>query len=310
MMDAMRILLAGASGFLGTRLADRLRGAGHEITRLVRRPPERPDERHWWAAPGEPSPALVAQADAVINLAGVGVGDKRWTAGYKSRIRSSRVDTTGTIAAVIRRLPAQDRPRALLQGSAVGWYGETGDRRVAEDAPAGTGFLADLCRVWEAATRPAEDAGTRVTLLRTGLPLDQHGGLLKPQMVPFRLGLGGRLGNGRQWLPWIALADWLDAAEFVLQRDDIAGPVNLVGPDPVTNAAFTEAFGRVLHRPTVTFVPGFALQVALGEFAGEALRSQRVMPGVLSRAGFTWNHPTVESALRAALETPQPSAAR
>jgi uncharacterized protein (TIGR01777 family) len=224
-------------------------------------------------------------------------------------IRSSRVDSTGTIAAAISKLPAQDRPQVLLQGTAVGCYGDTGDRRVTEDAPAGTGFLADVCRVWEAAARPAEDAGTRVALLRTGLPLDARGGLLKPQMILFRLGLGGRLGNGRQWVPWMAISDWLDATEFVLERGDIAGPVNLVGPDPVTNAAFTEAFGRVLHRPTVTFAPRWALQVALGEFADEALRSQRVMPGVLSQAGFTWKHPTVESALRAALESPQPAAA-
>jgi uncharacterized protein (TIGR01777 family) len=308
MMGVMRILMAGASGFLGTKLADRLRGAGHDITRLVRREPVGPDEKSWQPSAGELDPTLVAQADTVINLAGAGVGDKRWTAGYKSLIRSSRVDSAGTLARAIKQLPAEDRPQVLLQGSAVGWYGDTGDRPVAEDAPASVGFLADVCRVWEAAARPAEDAGIRVALLRTGLPLDEHGGLLKPQMVPFRLGVGGRLGNGRQWVPWIALTDWLAATEFVLNRADIAGPVNLVGPDPVTNAAFTEAFGRVLRRPTVTVVPGFALQVALGEFAGEALRSQRVLPAVLSRAGFTWKHPTVESALRAALH-PEPTPA-
>lgn len=294
--------MAGASGFLGTELADRLRGAGHDVTRLVRRDPATSDERSWRPSAGELDQALVAEADAVVNLAGAGVGDKRWTAAYKSVIRSSRVDSAGTIARAIKNLPAADRPQVLLQGSAVGWYGDTGDTPATEEAPAGSGFLADVCRVWEAAARPAEDAGTRVALLRTGLPLDERGGLLKPQMVPFKLGVGGRLGNGKQWVPWIALADWLDATEFVLNRSDLAGPVNLVGPEPVTNAVFTEVFGRVLHRPTLTFVPGFALQVALGEFAGEALRSQRVVPGVLSRAGFTWNHPTVESALRAALE--------
>jgi uncharacterized protein (TIGR01777 family) len=148
-----------------------------------------------------------------------------------------------------------------------------------------------------------------VALLRTGLPLDADGGLLKPQMLPFRMGVGGKLGNGRQWVPWISLLDWLRAVDFVLERDDIAGPVNVVGPEPVTNATFTEVFGRVLNRPTVMPIPGIALQVALGEFAGEALRSQRVLPGVLSRAGFAWEHPTVESALRAATAEKQ-SAAR
>jgi uncharacterized protein (TIGR01777 family) len=304
----MRILMAGASGFLGTRLADRLRASGHDITRLVRRPAQQPDEATWTPSAGQLDPALVAAADAVINLAGVGVGDKRWTAGYKSEIRSSRVDSTGTIARAVKTLDAADRPRILLNSSAVGWYGDTGDRRVTEDAPAGSGFLADVCRVWEAAARPAEDAGTRVVLLRTGLPLDSEGGLLKPQMLPFRLGVGGKLGGGRQWMPWIALADWLRAVEFLLDTE-VAGPVNIVGPEPVTNAAFTEVFGRLLHRPTVMPIPSFALQVALGEFAGEALRSQRVMPGVLSRAGFTWNHPTLESALRVAL-APEERAAR
>jgi uncharacterized protein (TIGR01777 family) len=219
------------------------------------------------------------------------------------------VDSTGTIARAIKTLPAADRPQVLLQGSAIGWYGDTGDDRVAEEAPAGSTFLADVCRVWEAAARPAEDAGTRVVLLRTGLPLDEHGGLLKPQLIPFRLGLGGRLGSGRQWQSWIGLGDWLSAVEFLLDRGELAGPVNVVGPDPVTNRTVTEVLGRVLHRPTVTVVPGVALQVALGEFAAEALRSQRVLPGVLSRSGFTWNCPTVESALRAAL-TPAQNATR
>ena len=305
----MRILIAGASGFLGTPLIERLRAAGHDVTRLVRRPAEAADEATWRPSQGELDPALLAAADVVINLAGAGVGDKRWTAAYKSQLRSSRVDSTGTIARAIKSLPEADRPRTLLQGSAVGWYGDTGDRRVTEEEAAGRGFLADLCRVWEAAARPAEDAGVRTVLLRTGLPLHESGGLLKPQMVPFRMGLGGKLGNGRQYVPWIALSDWLGAIEFLLDLESLSGPVNVVGPEPVTNAEFTEVFGRVLKRPAVTFVPGFALHVALGEFAGEALRSQRVMPGVLTRAGFRWAYPTLESALRAALnQTPSAAA--
>ena len=300
--------MAGSSGFLGTHLAGRLRGAGHEVTRLVRRAVRSSDEAPWDPASGQLDAPLVAGAGAVINLAGVGIGDKRWTAGHKNAIRSSRVDSTGTIAGVIAQLPAQDRPPVLLQASAVGWYGDTGDREVTEDAPAGTDFMADVCRVWEAGTRPAEDAGTRVVLLRTGLPLDEHGGLLKPQMLPFRLGIGGKLGGGKQWVPWIALADWLRAAEFLLDRDDIGGPVNVVGPRPVTNAMFTEVFGRLLHRPTIMPIPGAALHLAVGGLAGEALKSQRVLPGVLRRSGFTWTCPTLESALQAAL-TSGPKAA-
>jgi uncharacterized protein (TIGR01777 family) len=297
----MRILMAGASGFLGVPLVRRLREAGHDVTRLVRRPATDADEATWQPSQGQLDPALVAGADAVINLAGAGVGDKRWTAGYRSVIRSSRVDTAGTIARAITQLPEGDRPRTLLQGSAEGWYGETGDRRVTEESPAGQGFLADVVRVWEAAARPAEDAGTRVVLLRSGLPLHQDGGLLKPQMPIFRAGLGGRLGSGKQYWPWISLDDWLRAVEFLLEHEEINGPVNLVGPEPVTNAEFTETLGRVLHRPAVLLVPGFALQVALGGFAEEALGSKRVMPAVLSRAGFQWIHPTIESALRVAV---------
>ncbi|MEV6599318.1 TIGR01777 family oxidoreductase [Actinoplanes sp. NPDC051346] len=304
----MRIVMAGASGFLGTTLAEQLRRGGHEIVRLVRRPAEAPDEATWNPSGGQLDPTLLVGADAVINLAGAGVGDKRWTARYKSLIRSSRVDSTGTIARAIRQLTADDRPRVLLQSSAVGWYGDTGDQEVTEEAPAGTGFLADVCRVWEAAARPAEDAGTRVVLLRTGLPLNAHGGLLKPQMPLFRLGAGARLGGGKQWVPWIALEDWLDAAEFLLRRDDLAGPVNLVSPHPVTNATFTRTLGKVLNRPAILQVPGIALQVALGEFAHEALRSQRALPRVLERSGFVFTHPTLESALRAAISDDSPAA--
>jgi uncharacterized protein (TIGR01777 family) len=304
----MRILMAGSSGFLGTRLADHLRAAGYDITRLVRRPARSADEAPWDPSSGQLDGSLVAGADAVINLAGVGIGDKRWTARHMDAVRSSRVDTTGTIAQTIAHLPAADRPAVLLQASAVGWYGDTGDSEVTEEAPAGTDFLADLCRVWEAAARPAGDAGTRVVLLRTGLPLDDDGGLLKPQILPFRLGIGGKLGDGKQWVPWVALADWLRAAEFLLERGDIAGPVNVVGPEPVTNATFTKTFGRLLHRPTIMPIPGPALRLVLGGLAGEALKSQRVLPGVLHRSGFTWTCPTLESALHAAL-TPEPSAA-
>ncbi|MGW4500394.1 TIGR01777 family oxidoreductase [Micromonospora sp. NPDC004336] len=300
----MRILMAGASGFLGTRLAHRLTADGHRVTRLVRRPPHTPDERQWNPPAAQLDPAAVAEADAVVNLAGAGVGDRRWNDGYRQLIRSSRVDTTTTLAITIAGLPAGDRPRVLLNSSAVGWYGNTGDRTVEEDAPAGEGFLADVCRVWEAATRPAEDAGVRVVRLRTGLPLHRDGGLLKPQLLPFRLGIAGRLGSGRQWLPWISLADWLDAVVFLLARDDVAGPVNGVGPAPVTNAEFTRELARQLRRPAIVPIPAVALKVVLGGFAHEALTSTRVLPGVLTDAGFTYRHPTLRTALQAALTTP------
>ncbi|MBM7490058.1 uncharacterized protein (TIGR01777 family) [Micromonospora luteifusca] len=297
----MRILLAGASGFLGTRLADRLVADGHQITRLVRRAPRVPQELRWDPAAGQLDPAAVAGSDVVVNLAGAGVGDKRWNDDYRRLIRTSRVDSTTTLATTIAGLPAADRPKTLLNSSAVGWYGNTGDRVVEEDSPAGEGFLADVCRVWEAATRPAEDAGVRVVRLRTGLPLHRDGGLLKPQLLPFRLGIAGRLGSGRQWLPWISMADWLDATLFLLDHDDIAGPVNVVGPNPVTNAEFTREFARQLHRPAIIPIPALALKVALGGFAHEALTSTRVVPTVLTRAGYPFRHPTLPEALHAAL---------
>ncbi|RKN50898.1 TIGR01777 family oxidoreductase [Micromonospora endolithica] len=297
----MRILMAGASGFLGTRLATLLTADGHRITRLVRRAPRSEQERRWDPAAGQLDPAVVAEADAVVNLAGAGVGDKRWTDEYRQLIRSSRVDSTTTLAVTIAGLPAAERPEVLLNSSAVGWYGDTGDRSVEEDAPAGEGFLADVCRVWEAATRPAEDAGVRVVRMRTGLPLHRDGGLLKPQLLPFRLGIAGRLGSGRQWLPWMSMTDWLHASTFLLARADIAGPVNLVGPSPVTNAEFTRELARQLHRPAVVPIPGLALRVVLGGFAQEALASTRVLPGVLTGAGFDFRHPDLSSALHAAL---------
>nr|BFE65957.1 TIGR01777 family oxidoreductase [Dactylosporangium thailandense] len=295
----MQILIAGASGFLGQRLIPHLREAGHQVTPLVRRPP-RPGEVRWDPTAGVLDGTVVAAADAVINLAGAGVGDKRWTAQYKKTIVDSRVDTTRTLARAIAAAPK--RPKVLLNSSAVGFYGDTGDRVVDESSPAGEGFLADVCKVWEAATRPAEDAGTRVALLRTGFPLDPAGGLLKPLYLQFKLFAGGRMGDGRQYLPWISVPDWLAAVVFVLERE-LSGPVNLTGPEPVTNAEFSETLARVMHRPNLLPVPGFALKVAVGEFGGEALASQRVLPAVLMREGFPFAHRTVEEALQQAVSS-------
>ncbi|MEU6206596.1 TIGR01777 family oxidoreductase [Micromonospora musae] len=297
----MRILMAGASGFLGTRLVDRFTADGHQVTRLVRRPARTPDERQWQPSAAQLDPAVVADADAVINLAGAGVGDRRWNDEYRRLLRSSRVDSTTTLAITIAGLPAEDRPKVLLNSSAVGWYGDTGDRAVEEDAPAGEGFLSDLCRVWEAATRPAEDAGVRVVRLRTGLPLHRDGGMLKPQLLPMRLGISGKLGGGRQWWPCLSLADFLSAVTFLLDREEVAGAVNVVGPAPVTNAEFTKELARQLHRPAIMPIPALALKIVLGGFSVEALSSSRVLPGALTRAGFTYRHPDLRSALQSAL---------
>ncbi|RKR87330.1 hypothetical protein BDK92_1605 [Micromonospora pisi] len=299
----MRILAAGASGFLGSRLVDRLRAEGHEVVQLVRRPAAHASQVQWDPAAGQLDPSVLASTDAVVNLAGAGVGDRRWNDRYRELLRTSRVDTTRTLAESIAALPAADRPGVLLNASAIGWYGDTGDRVVTEESPAGEGFLADMCRVWEAATGPAENAGVRVVRLRTGYVLHRDAGFLKPQLLPFRLGIGGPLAGGRQWMPWISLADWLAAVELLLARDDVAGSVNVVGPEPVTNAEFTRELGAALHRPAVLPVPSFALRILLGGLAVEALTSARVRPGVLPRTGFTYQHPDLRSALHAALHT-------
>lgn len=304
----MRVLIAGATGFLGGAVADRLRAGGHRVIRLVRRPAAGPDEVSWQPAAGELDPAAVAEVDAVVNLAGSPLGTtigrlqlpvRPWTAGYREQFRSSRIDTTATLAKAIAA--AGRKPAVFLAGSAAGWYGDTGDTEVDEGAPAGDGFFADTCRVWEAATGPAEEAGVRVVRMRTGFPLHRSGGLLGPQLLPYRLGLGGRIGNGRQWVPWISMTDWLAAVEFLLERDEIAGPVNLAGPAPVRNAEFTKVLGDLLHRPTVIPLPAPVLRLALGEFGRDAVTSKRVLPGVLTGADFTFTHRELRPALAAAL---------
>ncbi len=297
----VKVLMAGASGFLGSRLRVRLATAGHEIVQLVRRAPTGPYQRQWNPERGQVSAADLAGADVVVNLAGTGVGDKRWDEAYRRLLASSRVSPTGTLARAIAALPEGGRP-ALLNASAVGYYGDTGDMEVDEGSPNGGGFFGDLCQQWEDATAPADKAGARVVRLRTGFPLDASGGLLKPLLLPFRLGVGGRLGSGRQWLPWLSMRDWLSAVEFLLAHPEITGPVNLVGPEPVRNAEFSRALGRVLHRPSLTMVPRFALRVAIGEFANEALAGQRARPAVLTRCGFDFQDSTVESALRSTLD--------
>ena len=291
----MKILLSGASGFLGSRLIPHLRDGGHETVQLVRREPADASQRRWNPAAGVIEPSALNGVGAVINLTGANVGGHRWTPAYKKLLVDSRVDATNTLARAIAA--ADPRPRTFVSASAVGYYGDTGDNPVDEQSPPGDGFLADLCRLWEAATRPAEEAGCRVVHTRTGFPLAKDGGLLKPLYYQFLLFAGGRMGNGKQYLPWISIPDWLNAITYLLEHDDIAGPVNLTGPEPVANAEFSAALGRVLHRPGLVPVPGIALRIAVGEFGGEALASQRVLPRVLVAHGFPFAHRSVEEAL-------------
>jgi uncharacterized protein len=296
----MRIVMAGSSGFLGSALAGRLRADGHEVVRLVRRPADGPAEISWNPSAGVLDRSALAGAGAVINLAGAPVA-RRWSDRYRKQLVSSRVDSTGTIAAALAGLPAGARPPVLVNASGVHWYGDTGDRQVEEDQPPGEGFMPDLCRVWEAATRPAEDAGVRVVRLRTGYPLHRSGGFLKPQLPAFRLGLGTKLGSGRQWQPWISLADWLGAVDFALSHPELSGPVNMVGPAPVSNADFTRELAAAVHRPALLTVPGSTIRLGLGGLGASMLDSLRVMPAALTRAGYQYRHPTLKSALEAAL---------
>jgi uncharacterized protein len=292
----MRIVVGGSSGFIGTALVDRLRAAGHEVVRLVRRDSAAPDEITWRPSVEPLDPSTVDGADAVVNLAGIGVGTHRWNAAFKALIRASRVNSTQALASAIAA--AATPPRVLLNASAVGFYGDTGDHEVDESAPPGSGYFPAVCQAWEAATEPAEAAGIRVAHLRTGLVVGPGGGVLKPLLPLFRFGLGGPLGNGRQWMPWISLADEVAAIEFLLTADAVAGAVNLTGPAPVTNREFSRTLGRVLHRPAVLPVPAFALRIVVGEFGAEAVRSQRVLPAVLAGAGYRFEHADLESALR------------
>ena len=295
----MRVAVAGSSGLIGTCLVAVLRSAGHEVLRLVRRAPAAPDERGWDPPAGRLDPGALDGVDAVVNLCGHGLGLQRWNEERKQAIRDSRIVPTEVLAGAV----AEHGVPVLVNGSAVGYYGNTGDAVVGEDAPVGSGFLAGLCADWEAATAPAEQAGARVVRLRTGIVLSPSGGMLGPLRPLFRLALGGRLGDGRQYLSWISLDDAAAAVRFVLEHDDVSGPVNLTGPAPVTNAEFTHALGRALGRPAPWVVPAFALRLVLGEFADEgALAGQRAVPRVLERHGFTFAHPSLGAALTAATQ--------
>jgi uncharacterized protein (TIGR01777 family) len=291
----MKIVVSGASGLIGRPLVARLRGDGHDVVQLVRREPRSAHEVRWDPATGHLDPSALEGVEGAVNLSGAGVGDKRWSSGYKRVIRDSRVDSTRTLATALAAL--DPLPSVLLNGSAIGYYGDRGDTELTEQSSAGDGFLAGVVVEWEAATRPAEDAGVRTAHLRTGLVMSRKGGAFGRLFPLFRLGLGGRLGSGSMWWSWITLEDEVAAITHLLTHD-VSGPVNLTGPRPVTNAEFTKALGRAMHRPAPFAVPTLALRAGLGEFADEVTSSQRVLPHVLLDSGFTFSHQDVDSACR------------
>lgn len=295
----MKVAITGASGLLGPQLVRSLRADGHEVVRLVRREATGPDEVRWDPSSGHVDVERLVGVEAGIHLAGAGIGDRPWTPAYRREVLESRRNGTRTFASALASL--DPRPRVLLSMSGVGYYGNPGDRPVDESDPSGDGYIAQVTRVWEESTAPAADAGIRVVTLRTGIVLSTRGGAFGRLVPLFRLGLGGRLGSGRQYWSWVALPDYVRAVRFLLDREDITGAVNVCAPAAVTNAELTSTLGRVLHRPTVFTAPGFAVRLPFGDFGRDILAGQRVVPRRLLDAGFTFEQPAFEPALRAAL---------
>jgi uncharacterized protein (TIGR01777 family) len=295
----MNVLVTGSHGLIGSALVQALQLAGHSVRRAVRGPATGKDVS--WDIPSRFVDAAALEGiDAVVHLAGEGIGERRWSKAQKQRILRSRVDGTTLLAESLAAMTR--KPTVLVSGSAVGWYGDRGDEELTESSSTGDDFLADVCRQWEAATGPAEDAGIRVVHLRTGIVLSGRGGALKKQLPLFKLGLGGRLGSGRQWTSWVSLHDEVGAILHALRSDDLSGPVNAVSPNPVTNADFTVVLGRALRRPAKLPVPRAALAVVLGrEMATSLTASQRVQPERLLAHGYRFKHPDLPAALDAAL---------
>jgi uncharacterized protein (TIGR01777 family) len=297
----MTILLTGASGMLGTAIGSALSRRGVRLLRLVRREPKGPEELGWDPATGRlDEPERLEGLDAAVHLSGASVASRRWTAGYKREMTGSRVASTRFLSETLAAL--RQPPPVLVKASAVGFYGDRGDEILDEDSAAGKGYFPALCTAWEAAARPAADAGIRVVHLRFGVVLGPKGGAMDRLRLLFGLGLGGRLGSGRQWMSWISEADAVAAALFAVDTSTLSGPVNLAAPQPVTNADFTRELARAVHRPAVLPAPAFALRLAFGEMADEALlASTRALPKRLTQAGFAFAHPTLREAFAAAL---------
>ncbi|GAA4682823.1 TIGR01777 family oxidoreductase [Pseudonocardia yuanmonensis] len=294
----MRVVVAGSSGLIGTALVAGLREAGHEVVRLVRRAPSAPDERGWDPPSGAIDEGALDGADAVVSLGGVGIGDRPWSGARKQAIRDSRNVPTEVLATAVARAGVP----AMISGSAVGYYGDAGPEEIDESAPSGEGFLAEVCRDWEAATAPAADAGVRVVRLRTGLVLSPSGGLLALMRPVWKAFLGARIGSGEQYMPWVSLDDEVAAIRFAVENDSLSGPVNVTGPTPVTNKVLTQTLASAVGRPAPLVVPAFAVSAVLGDMGREMLLfSQRAMPRALLGAGFSFRHTTLADALSAAV---------
>jgi uncharacterized protein (TIGR01777 family) len=295
----MKIVISGASGLIGTQLVTSLKSSGHEVVQLVRRSAAA-GQIMWDPKSGKLDPASLEGCDAVIHLSGAGIGDKRWSDAYRKEILDSRTTTTSLLANTIASL--QRKPSVFLSGSAIGIYGARGDEQLTETSAHGTGFLADVCKQWEAAAQPAIDAGVRTVFLRTGIVLSPKGGALKKLLPFFRLGVGGKFGNGKQWQSWISMDDEV-ASIIHLLTANVSGAVNLTAPQPVTNAEFTKVLARVVKRPAIVPVPTFAPKILLGGELADALlfTGQRVMPQALTASGYVFKHSTLESALRSLL---------
>ena len=295
MSNPMRIAVTGSTGLIGSALVGHLRAEGHTVQRLVRRESIAPDEVRWNPATGEVDLAALQGVDAVIHLAGAGVGDKRWTRKYKSEILNSRLLGTETIARAVAEL----KPKVFISASAIGFYGETGDRAVDEKDRSGEDFLSAVCRQWEEASALA--GNVRTVNIRTGLVLDPTGGALGKMLPLFKFGLGGKMGSGKQWWSWITLHDELRAICHLLSSS-ISGPVDLTSPNPVTNREFTASLAQALHRPALFPAPAIALKIALGGFSTEILGSKRVLPTALLEDGFTFEYPHLINALTALVD--------
>jgi uncharacterized protein (TIGR01777 family) len=295
----MKIVVSGASGLIGTQLVANLSSSGHEVVRLVRRSPKA-SEIQWNPKSGTLDAAALEGADAVIHLSGAGIGDKRWTDGYRKEILDSRTATTALLAKTMASLSR--KPSVFLSGSAIGIYGARNDEQLTEVSTHGTGFLAEVCEQWEAAAKPAVDAGIRTVYLRTGIVLSPKGGALKKLLPLFKLGVGGKFGNGKQWQSWISIDDEIGAIEHLLTAN-VSGAVNLTAPNPVTNAEFTKVLASVLKRPAIVPVPTFAPKILLGGELADALlfTGQRVIPAALNASGYNFKHTTLESAFRSLL---------